>query len=913
MPPALPFNVEQSIGETPSLSRVCWLFAPIFLLLTAFSFSSLAIANSSTASRDQLCPPAVKPIKNDSDTPKSNEDIEQELLNQRSVGNKNLDWVEAPGANRCGGYYLAPGQTPPEPDNTQGNDLVAPSFSTHSGPLSPTQISADNIAYDNEGETVLTDNVLFFQGNTHFYCDKLNYNTQTSQAKLQGDVEFRLPGLLILADQAEYSEQSGEASFENSQFVLHDVSARGQAGAIQIVQNEQQQTLLLEQSYFSVCPPTQNDWALAASELDIDYATGRGKAWHARVLIKDVPVLYLPYIDFPIDDRRKTGFLFPSFSGGSEGFEYKQSYYINLAPNYDLTYTPHYIQEHGLLNSLEGRYKNRYSEWNIGASYIDDDKQIDGLYIDETASLTKKDGKRWGGVVIEKGQFGSHWRHSINYAAVSDVAFLRDWGGSGLEIGKQDSIQREARLDYLSSHWQITMRAVDFEQLELDSNGKQKDDQFSLLPEFTVNYRSSPAPWQLNPIALARVSHFDHSSRSTAIRSFSHIGVGFSMSSQAYQLTNEVKVKGVYYDYDSHNIHRTDSVNSDGTSHYLDNNGTAIATYKLDSQLFFERHVYKDDNSGFTHTLTPRLQYYYAPFENQLDQPDFDTSELSFNYSQVFREERFTGFDRISDAQNLSLGIDTGVFNHSDGRQVFTFGAAQVFYYADRRVLINDNDATKKIIKDPTLSDAVLAYNEAFNEELDKKYFRSYSDFAVRGQYFITPEQSILLDAVYDPSSKDMTRTGIYWHYQHETGSIANLGYAYESYLPLLADTNNNGTVELVDQDTTSADISFYTPLSSIHSTFGQNWAIYGRLNWDLDKNETIENLGGFKYDSCCWSVLFAMQRERRLYDGGTKIVNWENSKYENHWFLEFELKGLGGITSSIIRLLEESIEGFNR
>ncbi|MCK5880354.1 MAG: LPS-assembly protein LptD, partial [Sinobacterium sp.] len=422
--------------------------------------------------------------------------------------------------------------------------------------------------------------------------------------------------------------------------------------------------------------------------------------------------------------------------------------------------------------------------------------------------------------------------------------------------------------------------------------------------------RSSATPWQFNPIALARVSQFDHSTDVLAIRGYSNVGLGYNMSSQAFQLNTEIKAKGVYYDYAEENSDR-----NGGTDNFIQNNSTSLASYKIDGQLFFERNVFKTDNSGYTHTLTPRLQYYYAPFIDQLDQPDFDTAELSFNYSQVFREERFSGYDRISDANTLSVGLDTGMFRHNDGSQIINIGVAQAFYFSERRVLINASDDDKKIVDDPTLSDDQLAYNEAFNDDIDKKYFRSYSDLALRGQYFINTEHSILLDGVYDPSSSDIQRGGIGWHYQHETGTIVNIGYGYVRYLPKLADTDNDPITPnvLVKQNTTSADMSFYTPLSSISDVFGQNWAFYGRLNWDLEKNETIENLGGLKYESCCWSVYLAMQRERRIYDAGQKIETWENSKYDNHWFVEFELKGLGGMTNSIIRLLEESIEGFNR
>ncbi len=850
--------------------------------------------------RNPLCPPLSEQEQTtDQAQELSQTEYEQLLIDAKSGDDNQLDWISDENINNsCGGYYQAP-------------DI--PTFGSEEQQLH-TNMSADEINYNTEGESTLSGNVLFYQNDTRFYCDSLQYNTQTGQAQLDGNIEFRLPGMLVLAESAQVDNQQQTADFSQSQFLITQEQARGHAESIFISNAEDNKQLLMHGSYFTQCPPTRNDWALKASELDIDYDEGWGKAWHTRVLVKDVPVLYLPYMDFPIDGRRKTGFLFPSISGGSDGFDYEQSYYINLAPNYDMTYTPHYIHEHGLLNALEGRYKNRFSEWVMGGSYIGKDKKIDGVYADDDPSISRDDQKRWSFVLKEDGNFGQHWRHKIDYSAVSDVGFLRDWGGSGLDIRNQNTLERQGRIDYLGSRWQATVRAVDFESLEIDRNtGEQRDDQYRLLPEFALDYRQNNTPWTLNPLGFARLSHFDHDDWITAVRSYGNLGLGFTMSNQAYSVHQEVKAKGHYYNYPSNNKDKTSPTSGTGTD-FTESTGTGLLTYKVDSSLNFERFIAssKSGNLGFTQTLTPRLQYYYAPFEEQTEQPDFDTSELSFNYSQIFREERFSGYDRISDANQISLGLDTGLNRNQDGSQLFNFSIAQAFYLNDRRVLINESDADFLTI-DSTDTKAEKEYKEAFNEDVDKKYFRNYSDLAFRSQYYINSEQSVILDAVYDPKDKGLERTALLWHYATDKGAIVNAAWYFDAYLPKLGDTDDDPTTdqELVEQDTTQADFSFYSPLTAIHDNLSPHWSFFARLNWDLDKNETIENLGGLKYESCCWNIYFAVQRERRIYENGVKIETWEESKYENHWFIEFELKGLAGAANSVTKLLEESIEGF--
>jgi LPS-assembly protein len=71
-------------------------------------------------------------------------------------------------------------------------------------------------------------------------------------------------------------------------------------------------------------------------------------AKHARLRIRGIPVLYTPYINFPIDDRRKSGFLVPSIgSSDDNGFELITPYYWNIAPNLDATFYPRYMSKRG--------------------------------------------------------------------------------------------------------------------------------------------------------------------------------------------------------------------------------------------------------------------------------------------------------------------------------------------------------------------------------------------------------------------------------------------------------------------------------------------------------------------------------------------------------------------------------------
>ncbi len=125
----------------------------------------------------------------------------------------------------------------------------------------------------------------------------------------------------------------------------------------------------------TTCGPGQNDWSIVASDIELDQAEGFGTARHVRLEVLDAPVFYWPYITFPIDDRRKTGFLYPQFGSSSagSGAYLALPYYLNLAPHYDATLTPQYIHGRGLFTEVEGRYLSQYGESVLQLGYIDND------------------------------------------------------------------------------------------------------------------------------------------------------------------------------------------------------------------------------------------------------------------------------------------------------------------------------------------------------------------------------------------------------------------------------------------------------------------------------------------------------------------------------------------------------------
>ena len=108
---------------------------------------------------------------------------------------------------------------------------------------------------------------------------------------------------------------------------------------------------------FTTCPADNTDWVLLARDINLDVNGGVGSARGVKLRFKGVPILYAPFFSFPINDQRKSGFLTPDISDRDRtGLDLVVPYYLNLAPNYDLTLEPRYMSKRGLQLRSTYRY-----------------------------------------------------------------------------------------------------------------------------------------------------------------------------------------------------------------------------------------------------------------------------------------------------------------------------------------------------------------------------------------------------------------------------------------------------------------------------------------------------------------------------------------------------------------------------
>jgi LPS-assembly protein len=749
-----------------------------------------------------------------------------------------LDWVpfeQLPESERenlrcqlCGGAYIDPlaGQRRQDPNR-------AP-------------IEARARSTELEGDTVrLSGGVEVTQGYRELSSDSANINRSTRAGSLVGNIEVREPGILLRGERGDFYSRSGEAQLVNSRFLLHEQHLRGSAA---LLSRDADELVRVEDGAMTFCAPGNDDWSLETRQLELDTARGVGVARGATLRARGVPVAYVPWMSFPINDQRKSGLLFPTFGTDSRGgLDIGTPVYLNLAPNYDLTYTPRYIGQRGLNHEVLGRYLDQWNgDWQVGGSYIGDDKQYAEDFPEEA------DADRWLAAVRHDGLYNKRWRSQIRYTRVSDVDLIRDLETSRLDARRDVNLLQLGQIDYLGEEWLINMQAQQFQPLAEDIR-----DDYKKLPQITAQYRSENTPFALNPIGMVQYSNFDtDEERVRGQRLYGEAGVTYPMNWAWGFLNPTAKYRVLQYDLDRQLEELDDAP------------GARSALASVDGGLYFERQT-RIANRNVLHTLEPRAYYLYSQYDEQNDQPDFDSAELTFNYNQLFRDTRFSGRDRLDDANRISLGITTRFLNMDTGEELFNASVGQTYYFTNRRVRLRPTDP-----------------------ELD----RSNSEIAGELNFYPNERVSVRSNLQYDPIERKMNAGNVLATYSPDDRAVFNVGYTYRRPVTLV------GNQPVTEQ----SHLSAYYPIN-------RNWRAFMAWNYSMEAHRSVEDMLGIEYDTCCWRVRLL---HLRYFDTARGVVpNFDSPELDREYAtqVQFELKGLGGFGDGVEQLMGDLIRGFDR
>ncbi len=509
---------------------------------------------------------------------------------------------------------------------------------------------------------VMSGGVLLQKDDKLVGAETARYDPLQKAIHLEGGVRYQDPGTQVLSQSAEFAYGSGRIRFEGAEFSVGENSGRGAADAIEINQNG---VLTFDGVEYTTCPPGSEDWLMHGKSIELDTNKGVGTAKGMKLEFKGVPILYAPYLSFPIGDARKSGILTPEIgSSGRSGNEIRVPWYWNIAPNYDATITPRLLTSRGLQVGGNFRYLTGKSDGIAAADYLPDD------------DITNE--TRYQYRYQHRTLFGNGWRNRINLIEVSDSQYYEDLGGS-LSASSITHLDRNLRFDYYSQNFTVFGQVQDYQTI--DDAILPEDEPYRRLPQVLINGRWN-APLGLRFGLDGELVNFDRDIGVTGWRMNARPKLDLHIGGQGWFIT-----PGFEYDHTRYELENTLPTDSVGPSR-------SVPISSLDTGMIFERTAV---NSLRINTIEPRLLYVNIPFRDQDGLPVFDTITPDINLVQLYRKNRYLGIDRIGDTEQLSLGITSRILDLSTGRELMSVTVGQQLYRGNRLVTLpGDTMATSE-------------------------------------------------------------------------------------------------------------------------------------------------------------------------------------------------------------------------
>lgn len=498
----------------------------------------------------------------------------------------------------------------------------------------------------------LSGGVLVRSGTRLAGADRARYEPDGMALVLDGNVRYEDTGTQVTSSSARFAYGTGLIRFDGAEFSLGANNARGTAQGIQISQDGR---LELDEVGYTTCPRGSEDWILQSKSIDLDTNTGIGTARGVRMRFKGVPVLYAPYISFPISDARKTGVLTPEVGSNSRsGTEIIVPFYWNIAPNYDATITPRLLSRRGLQVGTEFRYLTQANDGIAQVEYLPDD------------SLT--DESRHQMRLQHRTLFANGWRNRLVYREVSDNQYFEDLGGSQ-SSSSITHLDRNVRFDYFTDTISVFAQVQDYQTL--DDAISASDQPYRRVPQLLFDGRWPEVFLGLDVGVDAELVNFDRD-----------VGVTGWRANIAPRLELPIERPG-WFVIPAASMDYTQYELSDTLPGQSTDPSRSVPVGSVDAGLVLERTLADSDR---LQTIEPRMLYVHIPFRDQDDLPVFDTIMPDLNLVQLFRENRFVGGDRIGDTDQVSVGVTSRILDFGTGEELFAATIGQTRYLSERAV-----------------------------------------------------------------------------------------------------------------------------------------------------------------------------------------------------------------------------------
>jgi LPS-assembly protein len=706
----------------------------------------------------------------------------------------------------------------------------------------PAFVIADRLEGTTETELRAIGNAELRKGSTSLTADRIDFLVPTDEAEATGNVRLRMGDDEMTGPRLRLRLNDTTGIFDSPTFLLaprelsqnmRPTAARGDAAALRFDGEERYR---IADGRFTTCKPGQDDWFVNARELDLDFQREVGTARGASVSFLGVTTPRVPWFDFSLNNQRKTGFLPPTFGVAKRnGFEFAAPFYWNIAPEYDATITPRYMAQRGLQFLNEFRYLQPTYQGTMRAEYLPND------------SILQE--KRWAYTVFHQGANpATGFSSLLNIQRASDDSYFRDLS-SRLSVATQTYLPADALLSYASARgglWNVTGRMQSWQTLQDPRNPVTEP--YNRLPQITGNYlKSNLGPLDFNTFGEFVAFDTDQTFLTTGRRGIAYPSLSLPLLRPGGFVTPKVG-----YHYTMYNLDQL----QDPLAPRTPDRGLPIAS--LDSGLFFERDT-KAFGRDFVQTLEPRAYYLYVPYRDQSKIPLFDTSIADFNYAQIFSENFYSGPDRISDANQLTLAVTSRLILPSNGQEILRGVVGQRYYFEDQRVALTPTTPTRQGANSPFIVGLYGRIAENWTADATVQY--AFSD---------------------NTTEDGLQRANLGVRYSPEIAKILNASYRYTA--PGIGGVTN---------EIRQIDFSAQWPL-------GGGFYAVGRYNYDLVGGQATEVLGGLEYNAGCWIVRAVAQSFVTATDTRTNL-----------FFVQLELNGFSRFGSNPLEALRRNIPGY--
>ncbi|HCJ6374522.1 LPS assembly protein LptD [Citrobacter sp. RHBSTW-00671] len=713
----------------------------------------------------------------------------------------------------------------------------------------PVTINADHAKGNYPDDAVFTGNVDIAQGNSRLQADEVQLHQKQAEGQpapvrtvdALGNVHYDDNQVILKGPKGWANLNTKDTNVWEGDYQMVGRQGRGKADLMK--QRGENRYTILENGSFTSCLPGSNTWSVVGSEVIHDREEQVAEIWNARFKLGPVPVFYSPYLQLPVGDKRRSGFLIPNAKYSTKNyFEFYLPYYWNIAPNMDATITPHYMHRRGgVMWENEFRYLTQAGAGLMELDYLNSDRVYDDEHPNDDNS------RRWLFYWQHAGVMDQVWRFNVDYTKVSDSSYFNDFDNKYGSSTDGYATQKFS-VGYAVQNFDATVSTKQFQVFDDQNNSS-----YSAQPQLDVNfYQNDVGPFDTR--IYGQAVHFVNTNDDMPEATRVHLEptINLPLSNQWGSINTEAKLMATHYQQTNLDWYNN---NPSNVNKLDDSANRVMPQFKVDGKLVFERDM-EMLAPGYTQTLEPRAQYLYVPYRNQSHIYNYDSSLLQSDYSGLFRDRTYGGLDRIASANQVTTGVTSRVYDDAAVER-FNISVGQIYYFTESRT----GDDNIKWENDDKTGSLVWA-GDTYWRISDRWGLRSGIQYDTRLDSIATSSSSI--------------------EYRRDENRMLQLNYRYAS--PEYIQATLPSYYSTADQYKNG--ISQVGAVASV--PIAERWSIVGAYYFDTNVNKVADSMLGLQYNSCCYAIRVGYERKLNGWDDTQK-----HAVYDNSIGFNIELRGL--------------------